>query len=110
MSTTTNRRYKVVRASEMHRRNHVRNARAPCDYFWTFAETCIPDSTRLVVARVRRLKNLPGKGRLECCDFHNDLVAGIVPQFLGSVVIRDLASPEVLCKNLRLSQAISVPG
>src|SRR5580704_17179642 len=73
MSATTNRRYKVVRPSEMHGRNYVRNARASGDYLWTFAETCIPDSTRLVVARVRRLKNLPGKGRVECCDFHNDL-------------------------------------
>ena len=58
VSTTANRRNQIIRASEMDCCNHVSDARAPGDYLWMFADTCIPDLTGFVVARIRWLENL----------------------------------------------------
>src|SRR6267378_919475 len=52
VAAATNSRRQIVSASEIDRGNHVRNARAPSDHLRMFANACIPDLTRLVVANV----------------------------------------------------------
>ena len=52
VSATTNRRDQIIRASELDRCNHVSDARASRDYPRMSTDTCIPDLTGFVVARV----------------------------------------------------------
>jgi hypothetical protein len=70
VSAATNRRDQTIRTSEMDRCNNVRDARALGDYLWMFADTCIPDFTGFVVARVRRLEDLAMQYGPEWFDIH----------------------------------------
>jgi hypothetical protein len=58
VSATSNRRDQTIPVSELDRCNHVSDAGASRDYPRMFTDTCIPDLTGFVVARIRWLQNL----------------------------------------------------
>src|ERR1044071_1805911 len=68
MPASTNRRQQLVRPSEIDRSYHVSNAGATSDHPGMFADACIPDLARLVVAGIRRFENLALKYRAEGLD------------------------------------------
>src|SRR6266404_7220877 len=61
VAAATNSRRQIIRASEIDRGNHVSNSGATSDHPRTFADACIPDLARLVIADIRWLKNLTAK-------------------------------------------------
>jgi hypothetical protein len=66
--------------------------------------------TRFVVARVRRLKNLPGKGRPECSDVHNAPSCRDCTRILRQCRYRRFGLARVPFAGLAMPQPISQPA